>query len=135
MRPGAPSCRKRARGRDSLLSHLPQRLLTSILRVPDVVAGLGRPRRLWATVSDVRYFNTTGPCDPALHYMLPASARLPRARQLMEEGRYFVVHAPRQTGKTTTVTALAREVTAAGRHAALRISIEAVGPLGEEIAS
>jgi hypothetical protein len=78
----------------------------------------------------VRYFNTTGPCDPALHYMLPASARLPRARQLIEEGRYFVVHAPRQTGKTTTVTALAREVTATGGHAALRVSIEAAGPWG-----
>lgn len=83
----------------------------------------------------MRYFNTTGPCDPALHYLLPASARLPRARQLIEEGRYFVVHAPRQTGKTTTVTALAREVTAAGGHAALRISIEAAGPLGEDIAA
>jgi len=86
-------------------------------------------------VSDVRYFNTTGPCDPALHYMLPASTRLPRARQLIDQGRYFVVHAPRQTGKTTTVTALAREVTAAGGHAALRVSIEDVGPLGEDIAA
>jgi hypothetical protein len=84
-------------------------------------------------VSGVRYFNTTGPCDPALHYMLPASARLPGARQLIDEGRYFVVHAPRQTGKTTTITALAREVTADGGHAALRVSIEGVGPLGENI--
>ncbi|MBO0802698.1 MAG: ATP-binding protein [Nocardiopsaceae bacterium] len=83
----------------------------------------------------MRYFNTTGPCDSARHYMLPASVRLPRARQLVEEGRYFVVHAPRQTGKTTTITALAREVTAVGGHAALRVSIEGVGPLGEDISA
>jgi hypothetical protein len=75
-------------------------------------------------VSEVRYFNTTGPCDPALHYMLPAAARLPRAARLVEEGRYFVIHAPRQTGKTTTTAALAWEVTAAGRHVVIRFSCE-----------
>jgi len=31
----------------------------------------------------VRYFNTTGPCVPELHYMLPAEARLPEARPLV----------------------------------------------------
>ncbi len=24
-----------------------------------------------------RFFNTSGPCDPAKHYMLPAEERLP----------------------------------------------------------
>jgi hypothetical protein len=86
-------------------------------------------------MSDVRYFNTTGPCDPARHYMLPAAERLPRARQLIQEGRYFVVHAPRQTGKTTTMTALAREVTAAGGHAALLASIQSAGPFRDDIES
>jgi predicted AAA+ superfamily ATPase len=36
---------------------------------------------------------------------------------------YFVVH-PRQTGKTTTLRALAEELTAAGEHAALHFSCE-----------
>ncbi|MGH3280075.1 MAG: AAA family ATPase, partial [Trebonia sp.] len=81
----------------------------------------------------MRYFNTTGPCDPARHYMLPAAARLPRARRLIADGRYFVVHAPRQTGKTTTMTALARELAAAGERAALLVSIESAGPLHEDI--
>jgi hypothetical protein len=67
--------------------------------------------------------------------MLQPTDRLPRARRLIDEGRYFVVHAPRQTGKTTTMTALAREVTAAGGHAALRVSVEDVGSLGEDIAA
>jgi hypothetical protein len=54
----------------------------------------------------VRYFNTAGPCDPERHYMLPAEERLPEARPLVEAWKYFVVHAPRQTGKTTTVSML-----------------------------
>lgn len=81
----------------------------------------------------MRYFNTTGPCDPAQHYMLAASARLPRARKLLEEGRYFVVHAPRQTGKTTTMTALAGEITAAGERAALLVSVQTAGPFQDDI--
>jgi len=72
----------------------------------------------------VRYFNTTGPCDQALHYMVPAERRLPEARPLVERGLYFVVHAPRQTGKTTTLRALAAALTAEGAFAALHFSCE-----------
>jgi len=38
-----------------------------------------------------------------MHYMLPPEPRLPGALDLIDEGLYFVVHAPRQTGKTTTL--------------------------------
>jgi hypothetical protein len=72
----------------------------------------------------MRYFNKAGPCDPRRHYMLPALARLPKALQLIEDGRYFIIHAPRQTGKTTAMAALAREATAAGHHVAIRFSCE-----------
>jgi hypothetical protein len=73
----------------------------------------------------MRFFNTTGPCDPQYHYMLPAAERLPDAPQLIESGMYFVVHAPRQTGKTTTLRALAERITGEGKHAALHFSCEA----------
>ena len=56
-----------------------------------------------------RYFNTAGPCIPAKHYMLPALDRLPEVRRLVSRRQYFVIHAPRQTGKTTAVKALVRE--------------------------
>jgi hypothetical protein len=72
----------------------------------------------------VRYFNTSGPCFPGEHYTIPPEPRLPEARPLVEQGRYFVVHAPRQTGKTTTLIALAQELTDAGRYVALRFSCE-----------
>jgi DNA polymerase III delta prime subunit len=73
----------------------------------------------------MRRFNTAGPCLPEMHYMLPPEPRLPEARGLVEQHAYFVLRAPRQTGKTTTLRALARSLTAEGRWAALRFSCEA----------
>ena len=70
-----------------------------------------------------RFFNTTGPCRPDEHYMLPASQRLPEVRRLVSEQRYFVVHAARQTGKTTAMRALADELRAEG-VVALHASLE-----------
>jgi hypothetical protein len=72
----------------------------------------------------MRFFNTAGPCEPRFHYMLPAAERLPEAPGLVDQGAYFVVHAPRQTGKTTTLKALARALTAQGRYAALHFNCE-----------
>lgn len=72
----------------------------------------------------MRFFNNSGPCDPERHYMLPPEPRLPGARDLVDRDLYFVVHAPRQTGKTTTLTALARDITADGRQAAVLFSCE-----------
>ncbi|MEV5576692.1 AAA family ATPase [Spirillospora sp. NPDC052269] len=80
----------------------------------------------------MKEFNTAGPCIPGEHYMLDPLARLPEARRLAEQGKYFVVHAPRQSGKTTTLAALARELNAAGGHAALRFSAEAARVNGED---
>jgi hypothetical protein len=73
----------------------------------------------------LRSFNTTGPCNPARDFMLPAMDRLPEVRGLVERGKYFVVHAPRQTGKTTALLSFARELTAGGRYVAAMVSMEA----------
>lgn len=83
-----------------------------------------------ATVA--RRFNTAGPCRPDHHYMISALSRLPEAPRLVEQMGYFVVHAPRQTGKTTALRALAAELTAAGRHAALYFSCEAGQAVGDD---
>ncbi|WP_239331891.1 ATP-binding protein [Frankia sp. CiP3] len=56
--------------------------------------------------------------------MIVASARLPDVPRLVARKGYFVVHAPRQTGKTTALQVLAQELTAGGRYAALRFSCE-----------
>lgn len=72
----------------------------------------------------MRFFNTAGPCNPEDHYMLPPMERLPQVQRLIAQKGYFVIHAPRQTGKTTAMLALARELTAAGRYLAVLVSME-----------
>ena len=71
-----------------------------------------------------KYFNIAGPCVPAKHYMLPALSRLPEIRRLIAMERYFVIHAPRQTGKTTALKALVREINAKGDAFALYCTLE-----------
>jgi hypothetical protein len=80
----------------------------------------------------MKTFNTTGPCEPERHYMVPPEPRLPEARRLVTQGLYFVVHAPRQTGKTTCLRALARALTAEGRFAAVHFSCEAGEAAGDD---
>ncbi|HSN99326.1 MAG TPA: ATP-binding protein, partial [Candidatus Nanopelagicales bacterium] len=82
----------------------------------------------------MRFFNTAGPCRPDRHYMVPAAERLPDARRIIDQGGYFVVHAPRQTGKTTTLRALARELLTEGRYAVLHASCEEGEPAGDDFA-
>ena len=50
-----------------------------------------------------RWFNIGGPCIAAQNYMLAAMERLPDVASLIRKGRYFVVHAQRQCGKTIHV--------------------------------
>ncbi|HMY73685.1 MAG TPA: AAA family ATPase, partial [Blastocatellia bacterium] len=81
----------------------------------------------------MKHFNTTGPCNPADHYMLPASTRLPEVRGLIDQKLYFVLHAARQTGKTTSMLALARELTAEGRYAALVLSVQTAAAFSDNV--
>jgi hypothetical protein len=60
--------------------------------------------------------------------MLPAQRRIPQVRDLVEQKAYFVVHAPRQVGKTTSLMSLAAELTSEGRYAALLTSMEVGAP-------
>lgn len=71
-----------------------------------------------------RWFNTAGPCKLEKHYMLPPTSRLPDLGTIIEQESYFVVHAPRQTGKTTAMLALAKQLTESGCYAAVMVSVE-----------
>ncbi|HSS48688.1 MAG TPA: AAA family ATPase, partial [Thermoanaerobaculia bacterium] len=82
-----------------------------------------------------KFFNTAGPCDPARHYMLPPERRLPEVRKLIDQAHYFVVHAPRQTGKTTAFRALAEALVGEERYAVLYISCEAGQAAGSDLES
>lgn len=69
-------------------------------------------------------FNTAGPCVETRHYMLPPAERVAHLRSLIDDMSYFVLHAPRQVGKTTSMMALAKELTASGRYASLVVTCE-----------
>ena len=56
--------------------------------------------------------------------MLTPLVRLPKLVRLIEQETYFVIHAPRQIGKTTTILSLAAQLNAAGRHVAAVLSVE-----------
>jgi hypothetical protein len=83
----------------------------------------------------MRRFNTTGPCDPEYHYMVPPERRLPEVGTLVDQRAYFVVHAPRQTGKTTTLQTVARRLTAEGHYAALYFTCEQARAFPEDVAA
>jgi len=74
----------------------------------------------------MRFFNTTGPCNPEMHYMLPPEERLSGAQlhRYVKDQLYWVLHAPRQTGKTTFLKSWMRELNQSGDYIALYVSIE-----------
>jgi hypothetical protein len=65
--------------------------------------------------------------------MLPALPRLPEMRSLIDRKSYFVLHAARQTGKTTSMIALARELTAEGRYAAIVLSVQTASAFSHDV--
>jgi len=82
-----------------------------------------------------RRFNTAGPNQADIHYTLDPEARLPGLRELVAQREYFVLHAPRQSGKTTLLDTLARKLTAEGHYTAIRFSIEASRPFSKNVAA
>jgi hypothetical protein len=68
-----------------------------------------------------------------MHYMLPPTQRLPDLGRLIEQANYFVVYAPRQTGKSTAMLALGEQLTAAGKFTAVMVSIEVGQPFSSDV--
>lgn len=74
-----------------------------------------------------RHFNTAGPSVAGKHYLIDPLRRIDfdEIQSLIDAERYFVLHAPRQTGKTTALLALMQRLNAEGRYRALYVNIEA----------
>ncbi|MDM8552458.1 AAA-like domain-containing protein [Desulfobacterales bacterium HSG2] len=73
-----------------------------------------------------KFFNIAGPCHPDKHYMLPAQERCKGIKDLIDQEQYFVIHAARQSGKTTLLLDLARQLNSSGEYYALYCSLESV---------
>lgn len=69
-------------------------------------------------------FNTTGPCYPAEHYMIPPERRLGEVLELIEDRKFFTLHAGRQTGKSTCIQWLEKHLNARSDVRAVCFDIE-----------
>ena len=81
----------------------------------------------------MRFFNTTGPVVAEDHYCIPPLERLNLAEvlRLIRDKRYFVMHAPRQTGKTSALLALRDLLNAEGAYRCVYVNVEG-GQAGRE---
>ena len=82
-----------------------------------------------------RFFNTAGPSVPEDHFMIDPLERLhlSEVAALIEQKRYFVLHAPRQTGKTTSLLALMAHLNKAGQYRALYVNVEVAQTAREDV--
>lgn len=85
----------------------------------------------------MRFFNTEGPVRPEDHYCLPPLGRwdLDEILRLIEQKKYFLLHAPRQTGKTTCLLALMAYLNREGRYRAVYVNVEGAQTSRENVES
>ena len=83
----------------------------------------------------MRFFNTTGPVRPDDHYHVPPLERLPldEVLALIQQEKYFGLHAPRQTGKTSSLLALRDLLNAEGEYRCVYVNVEAAQALREDV--
>ena len=84
----------------------------------------------------MRFFNTAGPVDCDRHYCLPPLARfdLSYILMLIAQQKYFVLHAPRQVGKTSFLLALMQHLNQGDTYHALYINVEVAQTAREDVA-
>ena len=82
-----------------------------------------------------RSFNTAGPVNPADHYVIPPLSRidLDEVLGLVRDKKYFVLHAPRQTGKTSALLALAELLNQSGYHC-VYVTVETARTARDDVA-
>lgn len=74
-----------------------------------------------------RHFNTAGPVIPTQHYCIDPLHRMDweEVQYLIAAQKFFVLHAPRQTGKTSTLLAIMDALNRTGDYTALYFNVEA----------
>jgi len=84
-----------------------------------------------------RFFNTAGPVREDLHYLLPPLERLADENllRLIAQEKYFVLHAPRQTGKTSALLGLMPELNDSGDYRCLYANVELAQAAREDVAA
>ncbi|MGE5342208.1 MAG: AAA-like domain-containing protein [Candidatus Omnitrophota bacterium] len=82
-----------------------------------------------------RFFNTAGPIERDDHYYIDPLDRinLDEILRLIDQKKYFVLHAPRQTGKTTYMHALMDYLNTQGKYKCLYVNIESAQAARENV--
>ena len=82
-----------------------------------------------------KHFNTTGPVFPGKHYCIDPMQRIDwdELEHLIDTEKYFVLHAPRQTGKTSTLLAMTDVLNHSGHYKALYVNIEAAQAMRNDV--
>ncbi len=90
----------------------------------------------WDTETALRFFNTEGPIERQDHYCVEPLERidLQELLTLIRWKKYFVLHAPRQTGKTSMLVALQDLLNAEGRYRCLHVNIETAQTARDDVA-
>src|SRR6056297_1471627 len=73
-----------------------------------------------------KYFNTAGPVRAENNYMIDPLKRINKDEimTLVDKWRYFILHAPRQTGKTSSLFALQDYINKQGQYKCLYVNVE-----------
>ena len=73
-----------------------------------------------------RFFNTAGPMVEGRNYCIDPLSRIDweEVQKLIYDNRYFALHAPRQTGKTSTLLAMMEALNTEGRYASAYANVE-----------
>ena len=72
----------------------------------------------------MKFFNTAGPVNPEKHYYLNHRLNEQELRCLIDQEKYFILHAPRQSGKTTSIINFVKMLNSEGKYEALYVNIE-----------
>ena len=88
---------------------------------------MNRYEKEYAMKQVPKFFNTAGPIQPDIHYQVEPLSRfdLEEIEQLIYQRKYFILHAPRQTGKTSCLLALRDYLNARGEFIAVYANVEA----------
>ena len=88
------------------------------------------------TTTTMRFFNTAGPIKTDIHYHVPLLSRLDvdDLLLLIRQEKYFVLHAPRQTGKTSALFALRDQLNTSGEFRCVYANVEAAQTSREDVA-
>jgi len=91
-----------------------------------LTAVIVKPHTLCSNRCMKKFFNTAGPINQPEHYKVDPLRRwdLEEILMMFEQRKYFILHAPRQTGKTSSLLALEEYLNKEGRYAALYTNVE-----------